>query len=95
MKHADVEVPQTQPAVLTNAAKTVVSVIAAPGVKSHRCDPGLVALATGDNGRVDEGPDGDEVVLAAGENILAVRRPAHGYEAAVVRVVEVKKPGPG
>lgn len=92
MQHADVEIPKAQSAVLTHAAEAVVPVVAAPGVEGHRCDPRLVAVAAGHDGRIEDRPDRDEVVLATGENILAIRRPANGDEAAVVRVEEVKEP---
>lgn len=92
-QHANVEIPQAQPAVLADAAEPVVLVIASPRVKRHRGNPGLMALAASDDGVVDNRPDGDQVILSACKNILAVRRPAHADQTAVVRVVKVEQPG--
>lgn len=91
MKHAHVEVPQAQPAVLPHAAEAVVPVVAPPGVECHGRDPRLVTLAPRHDGRLGDGPDGDEVVLAAREDVLAVGGPADAGEPAVVRVEDVQK----
>lgn len=92
VQHAHIEIPQAQPAVFAHAAETIVLLVAAPRVKGDRSDPGLMALATSNDGRVDDGPYGDQIVLAAREDVFPVGGPAYGYETAVVRVEEVKKP---
>ena len=94
MQHADAKIPQTDPAVLAHAAKAVVALVAAPGVEGDRRHPRVVALAAGDErGGLGRAPDGDEVVLPARHHVLAVGRPAHAAEAAVVGVVEVEESG--
>lgn len=55
----------------------------------------MVTLAAGDEYGVRDVPDGDEVVLAASEDVFAVWRPADADEAAVVGVEVVEKPGVG
>jgi hypothetical protein len=92
MDHPDVEIPQAQPAVFANASETVVPVVASPRIKRHRGYPGLVSLTSGDDGRLGNGPDRDEIVLASGQDIFAVRRPAYARQTAVVRVEEIKQP---
>lgn len=52
----------------------------------------MVALAARDEGRLGRVPDGDEVVLAAREDVLGVGGPADAGEAAVVGVEEVQEP---
>ena len=52
----------------------------------------MVALAPGDEGRFGDTPDGNEVVLAAGEDVLTVWRPADAHETAIVRVKQVNQP---
>lgn len=49
----------------------------------------MVALAARHEGRLGRVPDGDEVVLAAREDVLGVGGPADAGEAAVVGVEEV------
>ncbi len=75
VKHANVEVPQAQPAVHADAAKPVILSITPPRVEGYRGNPRVVTGAPGDEGRVGQRPDRDEIVLSARHNILAVRRP--------------------
>lgn len=91
MQHPDVKVPQTQPTILPHAPEAVIPVVAPPGVERHGRHPRLVPLAPRHDGRLGDGPDGDEVVLAAGEDVLPVRGPADAGEAAVVRVEDVEQ----
>lgn len=93
MKHADVEIPKAQPAIFANTSKSVVSIVATPRIKRYRCHPGLVALATRHNGRVDDRPDGNQVVLASRQYVLAIWGPGNADKAAIVRVVKVQQPG--
>ena len=44
--HADIEVPQADPAVRTHTAKPVISLVASPRIKSNGRDPRLMALAS-------------------------------------------------
>lgn len=90
MQHPDIEIPQAQPAVFPYATEAVIPVIAPPGVKRHSRDPALVPLTPRHDGLLGDRPDGDEIVLAARKDVLAVRGPAHAGEAAVVRVEDVK-----
>ena len=53
----------------------------------------MVPLAARDEGRLGRVPDGDEVVLAACEDVFGVGGPADAGEAAVVGVEEVEEPG--
>lgn len=76
MQHADAKVPQADPAVLADAAEAVVSAVAPPRVEGERRHPRVVPLAARDEGRLGRVPDGDEVVLAACEDVLGVGGPA-------------------
>ena len=51
----------------------------------------MVARAAGDDAAFGEGPDGDEIVLAACEDIFAVGRPADTAEGAIVGGVEIRE----
>ena len=42
--------------------------------------------------RLRGAPDRDEVILPAGEDVLAVWRPADARETAVVRIKEIRQP---
>ena len=76
VQHPNVKVPQTKPAVLAHAAEAVIPVVAPPRVERDGRHPRLVALAPRHDGRLGDGPDGDEVVLAAREDVFPVRGPA-------------------
>ncbi len=52
----------------------------------------MVALTPRDERRLGGAPDGDEIILAACEDVLAVWRPTDADESAIVRIVEVQKP---
>ena len=88
-QHSHVEIPQQQSAILAYAAEAVVAVVAAPGVESDRCDPAVMARAACDDTAFGEGPDGDKIVLAACEDVFAVRRPADAVEGAVIGRIEI------
>ena len=47
VQHPHAKIPQTDPAILADTAKTIVLVIASPRVERHRGHPGVVALAAG------------------------------------------------
>lgn len=52
----------------------------------------MVALAAGDEHRVGDVPDRNEVVLAAGENICSVGGPAYTDESTIVGVKVIEEP---
>ena len=84
MQHADVEIPQEQAAIVTNAPESVSPVIAAPRVESHRRHPGSMALATCHDVALFHRPDGYQVILATCDDVFAIWRPADTRESAVV-----------
>ena len=88
-EHTDVEIPQQESAIFANGAETVVSFVAAPGVEGYGCDPALVAGTAGHDAAFGEGPDGNEVVLAACEDVFAVGGETDAGEGAVVGGEEV------
>lgn len=88
-QHSHVEIPQQQSAILAYAAEAVVAIVTAPGVEGDGCDPAVMARAARDDTAFGEGPDGDEIVLAACEDVFAVWRPADAIESAVVGWVEI------
>ena len=90
-QHAHIEIPQQQSAILADAAEAVVAVVAAPRVERDGRDPAVVTGAAGDDAAFGEGPDGDQVVLAACQNVFAVGRPADAVESAVVGGVEIRE----
>ena len=55
------------------------------GVEGDDCDPGTVALTAGDYPALLEGPYGDQVVLAACHDQLAVGGPADAEQTTEVR----------
>lgn len=77
MQHANVEIPQEKSAVITDAPKSICPLIAPPRIKGYRRYPGVVSLASSDNLALREGPDCDQIVLATGHYVFAVRRPAN------------------
>jgi hypothetical protein len=96
MQHAHTKIPQADPPILPDAPEAIVPLVAPPRIKRHRRHPRVVPLAAGDQGRALGGtPDGDEVVLAARDDVLAVGGPADAGQAAVVGVVEVEESGVG
>lgn len=88
-QHSNVEIPQQKSAILAHAAEAVVAIVAAPRVESDGCDPAVVARAAGDNAAFGEGPNGDEIILAACQDVIAVGGPADAIEGAVIGGVEI------
>ena len=86
MQHADIEIPKAEPAVFSHTAESVVAVIAPPGVKCNTGNPGLMPLTPGHKSGIGYGPDGDEVVLTACQDVLGIWRPAHTCKPAVVGI---------
>lgn len=84
MKHADAEIPETQPTILTNTAKPIVLLIASPWVERYGRHPRVVTLTSGDEDRFCDIPNGDEIILPACEDVLAIRRPADADQATIV-----------
>lgn len=91
MQHPNIKVPKAQPAVLPHAPEAVVPVVASPRVERHGRHPRLVPLAPRHDGRLGDGPDRDEVVLPAGEDVFPIRGPADAGEAAIIRVEDVEE----
>lgn len=49
VKHANVEIPQEKPAVVTDTSESICSFITSPGIECYRGHPGIVALASCDD----------------------------------------------
>lgn len=92
VQHHCGKVPEAQSPIFAYAAEAIVAVVAAPWIKRQRSHPRFVALASRHQRRVGHGPDGNQIILSTGQDILAVRCPCYAGEAAVVRVEEVEKP---
>lgn len=77
MQHADVEIPQEKPAIVAHASKPICPLIATPRVKGHRGNPRVVSLTPCHDLPLRHRPDGKQIVLTAGHDVFAVRRPAN------------------
>lgn len=89
VQHSYAEIPQQQTTVFTNAAEAIVLVVTFPRIEGDGCYPGLMTLAACYDHGICYGPDGDEVVLAAGDDVLAVGGPADTAETTVVARVPI------
>lgn len=92
MQHPNAEIPQQQSAVVTNTPEPISPLVAPPGIERHSRYPGVVALTARDDLPLREGPDRYEVILSAGHDVLAVRRPADADQAAVVASKDIQYP---
>jgi hypothetical protein len=49
MEHSDVEIPQKQTAVITDAAESIISLVTSPGIESDGGHPRIMALTASDD----------------------------------------------
>jgi hypothetical protein len=92
MKHADAEIPQEEPAVITDAAKSIGLLVTTPRIKRDRGNEGIVSLAASDDFALGERPDSEKVVLATSHNVFTVGRPANADYTTVVAAEDVQNP---
>jgi hypothetical protein len=92
MEHANAEIPQQEAAVVADAAEPVCLLVTTPRVECYTRNPGVVSLASGDNLALGERPNRQQVILASGYNVFAIRRPADTDQAPIVAAEYIQDP---
>lgn len=92
MQHSHAEVPQQQATVLSHTSYPIIALVASPWIEGDGTDPRVVALAPRNQHAIFQRPDGDEVILASGNEIPTVRRPADAHHASIIALEEIEKP---
>ena len=92
MKHANIEIPQEKPAVVTDAPKSVRPLIASPRVKCYSRYPRIMPLASSNDLAFWKRPNCHQIVLATGHNVFAIWRPANADQATVVTPENIQNP---
>lgn len=92
MKHANAEIPEKEFAIISYTTEAVRPFIAAPRIEGNCGHPRIVTMTSSNDLTFIKRPNGDKIVLASGEHVLAVRRPTYTGKSTIVGRIYISQP---